>query len=95
MFNHQARWDRELPQDQGDVHGAAITVHCDIRDGSVTPRSFVWNKEYVISDILFKWEDRRGRDRLVFFSVRTQGGTYQIVFSREHLSWHLLRLAGP
>jgi len=95
MFNHQARWDRELPQDDNGL-GPAISATCRIEKGGVRPLSFVWHhRSYDVRRVNFRWKDKRGKKELWFFSVATPGGTYELAFSSQHLSWHLIRLISP
>ena len=93
MFNYQARWDRELPQETGKKSGMPIAVISLIKDGRITPRLFSWNNNtFKIKKVNFFWKDKQGEEELLFFSVETDGGTYQIVFSSTRLSWHMDKL---
>jgi len=95
MFNHQARWDRELPQDAGGL-GPAIRVTCEIGEGGVRPLSFLWRgRPFEVQRVNFRWRDRKGRQELWFFSVSTPHGTYEIAYVSQRLSWHLIRLISP
>ena len=95
MFNHQARWDRELPQDGHDL-GPVIRATCEIEKGGIRPLSFHWRRRsFDIQRINFRWKNKRGREELWFFSVSTPDGTYEIAFSCQRLSWHLIRLISP
>lgn len=96
MFNHQARWDRDLPQDKNKKLGSAIAVTCLIEKGRISPRSFHWkNRTFDIAKVNFCWKDKDGKDTLLFFSVETKGGIFEIAFSCEALSWHINKLLGP
>jgi hypothetical protein len=95
MFNHQARWDRELPSDHDDL-GPAIRATCEIEKGGIRPVSFLWrNRSFTVQRINFRWKDEKGREELWFFSVTTPHGTYELAFASRRLSWHLIRLIGP
>lgn len=95
MFNHQARWDRELPHDAAPA-GAPIVATCRVENGSLTPDSFIWRGQtFPVTKINFRWKDKKGEEVLFYFSVSTPRGTYEIVFSRERLTWHLSRLVAP
>lgn len=96
MFNHQARWDRKLPLEDASMLGARIAVFCLMENGRILPKAFTRNnKTCAIHTVNFSWKDRQGRFRLTFFSVKTEEGTYQIVFSESTLTWHLNKLLGP
>jgi len=95
MFNHQARWDRQLPQDASGL-GPAIRATCEIGQGGVRPLSFFWGgRSFDVQRVNFRWRDRKGGEELWFFSVSTAGGTYEIAFLSRRLSWHLVRLIDP
>lgn len=96
MFNHQARWDRALPNDASSTPGTSISATCLINKGRIIPQSFAWQgQEIPVTRINFTWKDKLGRRALYFFSVATPHGTFQIAFSPESLSWRLIRLIGP
>jgi hypothetical protein len=95
MFNHQARWDRQLPQDDAGP-GPVIGVTCAIEKGKVRPLSFDWrHRSFKVERVNFLWKDKKGAQELRFFSVATPHGTYEIVFNVPCLSWHLIRLIRP
>ncbi len=95
MFNHQGRWDRELPR-EGNNLGPAISATCEIEKGIIRPLSFLWRRRpFAIERINFRWKDKKGSEELWFFSVSTPHGTYEIAFSSQRLAWHLIRLIGP
>lgn len=96
MFNHEARWDRELPAEKGDTPGEALTVICLFDGQKILPRSFVRRgREVAIQKILFSWKNKKGREELLFFSVQTEAGVYEIVFSAARMAWRLTKLLGP
>ncbi|MDD5018827.1 MAG: hypothetical protein PHH75_06540 [Candidatus Omnitrophica bacterium] len=96
MFNHQARWDRDLPCQDRDRYGEPICVVCVMNKGQVIPKSFAWrNKTFDVTKIHFRWKDKQGREELIFFSVQTPCGAYEILLRSDRLSWYLVRLLGP
>ena len=96
MFNHQARWDRALPNDISVIPGTPVPAVCRIDKGKIFPQSFVWGGRAVaVTKVHYSWKDKKGREVLDFYSVGTPLGNFEIVFSRENLSWHLVRLIGP
>ncbi|MFH1690993.1 MAG: hypothetical protein ABIC68_00265 [Candidatus Omnitrophota bacterium] len=96
MFNHEARWDRELPAQSETESGSPITVSCVIEKGRILPKSFLWRKhKFTVEKVNFFWKDKKGREELYFFSLQTPEGAYEVMFSKESLCWHLKRLLGP
>jgi hypothetical protein len=96
MFNHEARWDRNLPQDPAQRSGTVIAVQCLFDKNKLLPQAFFWkNREFPVQKINFFWRDKQGKDALDFFSVSTCGGTFEIVFSHKTMSWRLNKLLEP
>ena len=96
MFNYQACWDRDLPQQTPQKLGFPISVVTLFHNGRVTPKSFIWdNRTFWIQKVNFFWKDKHGKETLYFFSVRTEAGTYEIAFSHQSLSWHINKLLSP
>jgi len=96
MFTPQARWDRNLPQDANQTLGSSINVLSFIYNGRIVPKSFLWNNKILhITKIYFFWKNTQGKETLYFFSVQTEAGVYEIVFSRHALSWYICKLISP
>lgn len=96
VFNYQARWDRDLPQDKDQKLGAPIAVICLMQNGRILPKSILWkNRTLNVQKINFHWKGRQGRDTMVYFSVKTEIGTYEIALSQLNLSWHINKLLSP
>jgi len=92
MFNPQARWDRNLPQEdsQGELLNEPISVTCLFSKGKTLPRYFIWrNHAYRVKRVNFFWQQRQGREMLSYFSLKTNSGIYQISFSNITLSWKI------
>jgi len=92
MFNPQARWDRNLPQqeNQGQLLNEPVSVSCLFTKGKAIPRYFTWkNRLYKVKRVNFFWQQRQGRAVLSYFALETNSGTYQISFSNETLSWQI------
>ena len=95
MFNPQARWDRNLPQEesQDELFNEPIIMNCLFAKGRPSPRYFIWrNKLYRVKMINFFWQERQGREVLSYFSLETNQGTYQVCFLNIALSWKLNRV---
>jgi len=95
MFNPQARWDRNLPQQesQGQLLNEPIQVSCLFAKGKAKPRYFIWRgRLYKVKMVNFFWQERQGRAILNYFSLDTNSGIYQISFSNITLSWQLDRI---
>jgi len=95
MFNPQARWDRNLPQEdsQKELLDESIAVNCLFANGRAMPRYFIWrDRLYKVKRINFLWQERQGRVVLSYFSLGTNSGIYQISFSNNTLSWKMNRI---
>lgn len=95
MFNPQARWDRNLPQQesQGQLLNEPVSVGCFFAKGKTLPRYFIWRKRlYKVKRVNFFWQQRQGRAVLNYFALETNSGTYQISFSNDTLSWQMDRI---
>ena len=95
MFNPQARWDRNLPQEetQDELFNEPIEMSCLFTKGKPLPRYFVWrDKIYRVKRVNFFWQERQGREILSYFSLQTNLGTYQVGFSNIAMSWKLNRV---
>ena len=98
MFNPQARWDRNLPQEdnQKELLDESIAVNCLFANGRVMPRYFIWrDRLYRVKKINFFWQERQGRVVLNYFSLGTNSGIYQISFSNDTLSWKMNKIISP
>ncbi|MFA5038807.1 MAG: hypothetical protein WC732_03915 [Candidatus Omnitrophota bacterium] len=96
MFNQEARWDRDLPCEENGGYGPVISVTCLMERGKITPQSFFWkNRTFSIQKIHFTWAKKQGREDLVFYSVLTAAGTYELALRKNSFLWHLMRLSGP
>lgn len=58
--------------------------------GRVKPVWFEWKKQkFKIDKITFNWEERKGRVKILYFSVISEGELYQISFDTENFVWKL------
>jgi len=92
MFNPQARWDRNLPQENNTsgIPNGSLAVSCLFVKGKATPRYFIWkNRLYKVKKVNFFWQEQKGREKISYFSLGTSQGTYQISFSYLNLSWKM------
>ncbi|MBL7131848.1 MAG: hypothetical protein ISS45_10705 [Candidatus Omnitrophica bacterium] len=95
MFNPQARWDRNLPQEnrQDELLNEPIAVSCLFDKGKTLPRYFIWrNQLHKVKKINFFWQQRQGRAVLSYFALETNFGIYQVSFSNITLSWQMDRI---
>lgn len=93
-FNPKARWDRFIPEDTDSGQDSLLSQRIDVlawfKNAKVYPRSFFWNgKEYKIQKITYSWQERLGRETLIYFSVDAGCGLYQISFNNTTLGWRL------
>lgn len=58
--------------------------------GRIKPVWFEWKKQkFNIDKITFSWEERKGRVKILYFSVISKGELHQISFDTENLVWKL------
>jgi len=90
MFNHQARWDRELPG-EGSADAQAVEVFAGFKKGKIIPIYFIFaGARFDIARINFFWSERKGRNLLRYFSVSDKSDTYQLCLDAESMSWSLI-----
>jgi|WetSurMetagenome_2_1015567.scaffolds.fasta_scaffold320930_2 hypothetical protein len=90
MFNPHARWDRRLPGD--DDQGAEnVEVVARFQKGKIIPLYFVLKENRVdISRINYAWLDKKGRERVFYFSVSDKSDNYCLFLDAEAMSWRLV-----
>ncbi|MFC1709442.1 DUF6504 family protein [Candidatus Omnitrophota bacterium] len=92
MFNPQARWDRNLPQETApdELLNEPIAMTCLFAKGKTLPRYFIWRKRlYRVKRVNFFWQERQGRAMLSYFALETNSGIYQVSFSNIGLTWKM------
>lgn len=58
--------------------------------GKVRPVWFAWKREkHTILETTYTWEGRRGSARLLHFSVRDQGGMFELIYDTSNQTWCL------
>ncbi|MBU1125821.1 MAG: hypothetical protein KKC84_07325 [Candidatus Omnitrophica bacterium] len=92
-FNPRARWDRQIPPEGTDHSGLSpekIEVTAHFKAGIINPQCFIWNKkEYSVSCVNYRWQERRGQEIITYFAVSCPEGLYQISFNNTGFSWRL------
>jgi hypothetical protein len=57
---------------------------------SIKPVWFDWKRrKHTIQEITYSWEGKRGDSRLLHFSVRDEGGLYELTYNTREQTWHL------
>jgi len=92
-FSPKARWDRQ----PGDINeydpeclNERIEVFARFKDLKIYPQEFTWkNRTYKITKITYSWQERRGQAIIVYFSVNTDSGLYQISFDNTAFNWQI------
>ncbi len=88
MFSNDSRWDRHTPDQSREED--VIEVGVIFRKNKIIPTCFVWRHEkYVIEEITYYWQERRGGYILHFFSVTHHSNVYQIYLHNIHMCWRL------
>jgi hypothetical protein len=73
-----------------------IDVWAVFSSGKLRPVAFEWQRERKkISEITFSWTEKRGNDRLVFYSVTDGANTYEICYDTLELNWRLVKVYIP
>jgi hypothetical protein len=93
-FNPNSRWDRHIPETDGDYTPEWLNEKIDVlayfKAAKIYPRSFTWNsRRYRVKTITYTWQERRGQEQISFFSVRTRTNLYQISFNNKTLGWRI------
>ncbi len=90
MFNPQARWDRHLPGD-GSREAETVEVVARFQKGKIIPLYFILSgNRFDISRINYSWIERKGRERVFYFSVSDKSDNYCLFLDVEAMSWRLL-----
>ncbi len=69
----------------------AVKVRADFQGGTVTPLLIRRRgQELKVSRVTARWEDRRGTQKIHYFSVQSNAGdVYQLEFASGDLVWKL------
>jgi len=72
-----------------------IKVGVVFRGDKICPAWFIWEgRKYMIKEVNYVWEDRRGRERLRCFSVTDGTNNYELSFNAERMIWVLNKVYG-
>lgn len=95
-FNPKVRWDRFEPETPGfnpDALNERIEVLVNFKHARIFPKSFTWNnKEYLIENITYNWQEHIGQALVNYFSVLSCGQMYQISFNNSTFRWQIDKL---
>jgi hypothetical protein len=62
---------------------------------SIKPVWFDWqNRKHCILETTYIWTDLKGSDKRLHFSVRDEGGLYELTYNTVEQSWELSRIEG-
>ncbi len=71
-----------------------IDVLVAFRKGHIEPMTFKWDGHYYqVKKVNLVHNERRGREKVVIFSVSDEANAYRLAFSTDNLSWRLEELA--
>ncbi len=69
-----------------------IKVATIFNKGKIFPVWFEWNScKFPIDKVLYRWEERKGRGQIFYFSVLSSGEHYNISFDSENFTWKIIR----
>ncbi len=71
-----------------------IDVLVAFRKERMEPMTFKWgNRYYQVKKVNLVHSERRGREKVLFFSVSDEANAYRLSFSSESMKWHLEEMA--
>jgi len=71
-----------------------IDVLVAFRKGGVEPMTFKWDGHYYqVKKVNLVHSERRGREKVVIFSVSDEANAYRLAFSSDTLTWRLEEFA--
>ncbi len=75
--------------------GEKIAVACFFNGGKARPFCFWWRKRrYKVLEVAFVYVRGEGREKIWCFSVRGEGGWFEISFNQETFDWRLEKVLG-
>lgn len=91
MFNSQARWDRQLPQDE-TLPGENVEIVVSFKQGGILPLwFFLHSNKHIIKNINLNWQDKKGQEVFQLFSVSdTNNARYTLCFSQQRMKWKIV-----
>lgn len=67
-----------------------IKVATIFKNGSVVPVWFEWNKQkFNVDRITYRWQERKGRAQILYFTVMSGSDLYNIEFDTENMVWQI------
>lgn len=91
MFNHQARWDRQLPGDS-ETGLESLEVTARFVKGKISPLFFVFHgARFKVENLHYVWRERKGNIILYFFSVSDARDRYCLCLNSETMAWRLIQ----
>jgi hypothetical protein len=71
-----------------------IEVLVAFRGNRVEPMTFKWGKRYFyVKKVNLIHSERRGREKITYFSVSDEANAYRLSFSSENMKWQLEEMA--
>ncbi|MDQ7815283.1 MAG: hypothetical protein RDU25_05790 [Patescibacteria group bacterium] len=71
-----------------------VDVLVAFRKGQVEPMTFKWDGHYYqVKKVNLVHSERRGREKVVIFSVSDEANAYRLEFSTDSLTWKLGEMA--
>lgn len=70
-----------------------IRVVSLFENGQIKPLLFSWRKRiYKILRVIFSYSKDIGKDKLVYFSVETEEGMFELSFNQGKFSWEIEKI---
>jgi hypothetical protein len=71
-----------------------VEVLVAFREKQIEPMTFKWGiRHYQIRKVNLVHSERRGREKITYFSVSDESNAYRLSFSSESLKWRLEEMA--
>ncbi len=71
-----------------------IDVLVAFKGARVEPMTFKWgNRYYQVKKVNLVHSERKGREKITYFSVSDEANAYRLSYSSESMKWHLEEMA--
>lgn len=71
-----------------------VEVLVAFRNQKIEPMTFKWgHRYYQVKKVNLVHSERRGREKVTFFSISDEANAYRLSFSSESLKWQLEEMA--
>ena len=73
---------------------AVIKVGAVFKGSNIAPKWFIWEgRKYNVKSIDYTWEDKQGKEKIVYFSVSDGTNSYELAYNTVRMNWLLEKVA--